>query len=136
MIKTNVNFFNLGKKIDQFSWTTFFAPFHWKLWLGLTILCILVSVMIWIFHQYPKGSKTISILEAFMNSTASMFGIGLLDANDPSSTKSARLSLFVIFICTSIIFYVYGGFLTSILAVPTEYKPFNNPEDLLKTTYR
>ena len=71
-----------------------------------------------------------------MNSTASVFGIGLLDANDPSSTKSARFSLFVIFICTSIIFYVYGGFLTSILAIPTEYKPFNNPEDLLKTTYR
>ena len=92
--------------------------------------------MVWIFHKYPKGSKNISILEAFMNSAASIFGIGLLDANDSSSTKSARLGLFVIFMCTSIIFYVYGGFLTSILAVPTEYKPFNNPEDLLKTPYK
>ena len=122
--------------VDQFSWTTLIAPFHWKLWLGLTLLCIFVSVMLWIFHWYPKGSKTISILEAFMNSMATMFGMNILDGNDPSISTSARLSLFVLFICTSIIFYTYGGFLISILAIPTEYRPFNNPEDLLETNYR
>ena len=60
----------------------------------------------------------------------------VLDANDPNTTKSARLGLFVIYICTSIIFYVYGGFLTSILAVPTDSNPFNRPDNLLQTDYR
>ena len=92
--------------------------------------------MLWIFHRYPKGSKTISILEAFMNSTATVFGMNILDGNDPSISTSARLSLFVLFICTSIIFYTYGGFLTSTLAVPIDNRPFNNPEELLKTNYR
>ena len=122
--------------VDQFSWTTLIAPFHWKLWLGQTLLCIFTSVMLWIFHRYPKGSKIISILEAFMNSTATIFGMDILDGNDRSITTSARLSLFVIYICTSIIFYIYGGFLTSTLAFPTHNNPFNSPEDLLKTNYR
>ena len=100
------------------------------------MLCIFVSVMLWIFHRYPKGSKTISILEAFMNSTATIFGMDILDGNDPSISTSARLCLFVLFICTSIIFYTYGGFLTSALAIPTEYRPFNTPEGLLETNYR
>ena len=129
-------FSNLDKKVDQFSWTTFIAPFHWKLWLGLTLLCIFTSVMLWIFHRYPKGSKTISILEAFINSTATIFGMDILDGNDRSISTSARLSLFVLYICTSIIFYIYGGFLTSILAIPTDSNPFNSPDDLLKTNYR
>ena len=92
--------------------------------------------MLWIFHKYPKGSKTIGVLESFINSAASIFGMDVLDANDPNTTKSARLGLFVIYICTSIIFYVYGGFLTSILAVPTDSNPFNSPDNLLKTNYR
>ena len=92
--------------------------------------------MLWIFHRYPKGSKTISILEAFTNSTATIFGMDILDGNDPRISNSARLSLFVLYICTSIIFYTYGGFLTSILAIPTDNRPFNTPEELLKTNYR
>ena len=92
--------------------------------------------MLWIFHKYPKGSKTIGILESFINSAASIFGMDVLDANDPKTTKSARLGLFVIYLCTSIIFYVYGGFLTSILAIPTHSNPFKSPDDLLKTNYR
>ena len=92
--------------------------------------------MLWIFHRYPKGSKSISILEAFMNSTATIFGMDILDGNDPSISTSARLSLLVLFSCTRIIFYTYGGFLTSTLAIPTPDNPCNSPEDLLKTNYR
>ena len=92
--------------------------------------------MLWLIHRYPKGSETISILEAFINSTATIFGMNILDGNNPSISTSARLSLFVLFICTSPIFYTYGGYLTSILAIPTEYRPFNNPEELLETNYR
>ena len=65
-----------------------------------------------------------------------MFGIGIKDANDLSTTKSARLTMFVVFICGSLFFYVYGAFLTSALAVPKIYTPFNTPEEILSTNYK
>ena len=58
------------------------------------------------------------------------------DANDIGTKTSARLTLFIIFICGSLFWYVYVGFLTSALAVPSEYKPFQSPEGLVKTNYR
>ena len=92
--------------------------------------------MLWIFHRYPKGLKIISIFEAIVNSMATMFGMVILDGHDRGISTSARLSLFVLYICTSIVFYIYGGFLTSTLAIPTHSNPFNSPDDLLQTNYR
>ena len=68
-------------------------------------------------------------------SFSSMFGISIHDA-DSNTNSSARISLFVIYICGSLFFYVYVGFLTSALAVPADYKPFRSPEELLQTDYR
>ena len=58
------------------------------------------------------------------------------DANDPSNRDSMKILFFTIFICGSLIFYVYGGFLTSALAIPSDDKPFDSPEGILKTSYR
>jgi hypothetical protein len=79
---------------------------------------------------------TIGLLEAFTISFSSIFGMTVRDANDIGTKTSARLTLFVIFICGSLFWYVYVGFLTSALAVPSEYKPFQSPEGLAKTNYR
>ena len=65
-----------------------------------------------------------------------MFGIGIKDANDLNITKSARFTMFVIFICGNFFFYAYGAFLTSALAVPKLHIPFNSPEEILNTNYR
>ena len=69
-------------------------------------------------------------------STFSIIGLGISDANDLNTTKSAKLTMFLISISGSLFFYYYGGFLTSFLAVPTIYKPFNSPEGILNTNYR
>ena len=92
--------------------------------------------MLWVFHKYPKGSKKIDPLEALTISIAPVFGIMLRDANDSETNTSARFYLFVTYICGSIYFYVYGGYLTSALAVPSKSNPFGSPEELLKTNYR
>ena len=54
-----------------------------------------------------------NIVEAFTIATAPIFGIALYDANNPETSASGRLTLFVVFLCSSIYFYTYGGFLTS-----------------------
>ena len=69
-------------------------------------------------------------------SLSSIFGISTHDVNDLQTNSSARLSLFVVYICESLYFYVYAGFLTSALAIPAEYLPFQSPEELLQTSYR
>ena len=94
------------------------------------------SLCLWIFHTYPKGFTTISALTTVTITTSSIIGLGIRDANDLSITKSARLTMFVVLICGSVFFYVYGAFLTSALAVPKMYTPFNSPEEILHTNYR
>ena len=92
--------------------------------------------MLWVFHRYPNSSKMIDPLESLAVSISPVFGIMLHDANDSEINASARFYLFVTYICGSIYFYVYGGYLTSALAIPSESNPFGSPEELLKTNYR
>ena len=88
------------------------------------------------FCRYPNQSNKLSFLEAITISTSAIFAVTIKDANDLSTKASGRLVLFVIFICGSLFFYVYGGSLTSVLAIPSEYKPFDSPEGILKTSYK
>ena len=125
-----------GEKVEPYSWTTFTSPFHWKLWIGIFVLSTLASVVIWILHRFPKESTKMNILESLTISTAPIFGIALYDANNPGTSASARLTLSVVFLCSSLYFYIYGGFLTSSLAIPIENLPFHSPEDILQTSYR
>ena len=46
-------FFETGKKIDQLSWTTFTAPFHWKLWIAILLMFFGESIILWKLHNYP-----------------------------------------------------------------------------------
>ena len=125
----------LGEYIDQFSWTTFIAPFHWVLWLCILLLSVGSATVMWIFHKYPKGSTELDFLESIAISFSSIFGVSIHDS-DLDTNSSARISLFVVYICGSLFFYVYVGFLTSSLAVPADYKPFESPEEILQTEYR
>ena len=127
---------SLGEAVDIYSWTTYFQPFHWTVWLSIMILSIIASLVTWYTHKLSKGLSILNISEAFAISFASIFGITIRDANDSDTSTSARLSLFVIFICGSLFFHVYVGSLTSSLTVPSEYAPFHSPEGILKTNYR
>ena len=93
------------------------------------------ATVIWIFHKYPKGSTKLDFLESIAISFSSICGVSIHDS-DLDANSSARISLFVVYICGSLFFYVYVGFLTSALAVPADYKPFESPEELLQTEYR
>ena len=105
-------------------------------WLSILALSLGTSFCLWTFHKYPKGLTTANFLETITISSSSIFGIGFKDANDLNITKSARFTMFVIFICGSFFFYAYGAFLTSALAVPKLHIPFNTPEEILNTNYR
>ena len=93
------------------------------------------ATVVWILHRYPKGSTELDFLESIAIPFSSIFGISIHEG-DSNTNSSARISLFVIYICGSLFFYVYVGFLTSALAVPADYKPFQSPEELLQTDYR
>lgn len=128
--------FYLGEPIDQFSWTTYFLPFHWKAWLSILILSLGTSVLIWNLYRYHTEYLTLNIYGSFAISFGSIFGITIRDANELGIKISTRLCLFVIFICGSLFVYFYTGFLTSALAVPSKFAPFNSPEGILQTEYR
>ena len=134
------NYFNKilfpDEAIDEFSWSSFILPFHLETWFSILAFVFGTSTCLWIFHKHPKGFTTVDFLEAITISTSSIIGLGIRDANDLSTTKSARLTMFVVFICGSLFFYVYGAFLTSALAVPKIYTPFNTPEEILSTNYK
>ena len=89
-----------------------------------------------LFHNYPNSDEKLNIFETFCIAISAIFGMSIKDANDENSSTCGRLSLFTVFICGSLFFYTYGGFLTSSLAVPNEKFPFNSPEGILKTNYR
>ena len=74
--------------------------------------------------------------EGFVVVFSSIFGINITDVNDFDVKTSTRIVLFVTFLNGSVFFYFYGGFLTSVLAIPSEAVPFTTPEGLLKTNYR
>ena len=134
--KSDLPLLFLGKKIEQLSWTVFMSPFHWTLWLCILGLAIGVSPVLWIFHRFPKGHETISFTEALLIPVSSIFALGTRDANDLNTNLSAKIGLLVIFLSGTVIFYSYGGFLTSSLAIPNNEKPFSSPEGLLETNYR
>ena len=77
-----------------------------------------------------------SFFESLCINSSSLFGLGIKDANDTAGNASERLTLLIIFICGSVFFYTYCGFLTSSLAIPNDKMPFNSPEGILKTSYR
>ena len=106
------------------------------IWLCLLLFIVIFSISLWIFHYYQKQDKTLSIVEALCITSSSIFGMVIWDAHEFSSRDSGRFTLFIVFISGSVFFYIYGGFLTSSLAIPNENIPFNSPEELLDTNYR
>ena len=88
-----------------------------------------------IILSYRKWTD-ISLLEAFAIPISSYFGMTVRDANDVDTKTSARLTLFILFISGSLFWYSYVGELTSTLAIPSEYKPFQSPEGLINTNHR
>ena len=125
-----------GKKIEKLTWSTFSSPFHWTVWLCLLFSSIGISTILWTFHNYSKNQEKMNSIEAFCIVSSSIFGLCIRDANDTNSKASERLILLVVFICGSIFYYTYCGFLTSSLAVPNEMVPFDSPEGILNTKYR
>ena len=63
-------------------------------------------------------------------------GVNVIDGNASDIKTSTRIVLFTIKISGSLLFYFYGGFLTSALVIPSEAKPFTTPDGILKTNYR
>lgn len=133
---SNLYYAFTDQKFDLLSWKTFMIPFHRDLWLSLLSLSLVNALVIWILHSHSQNSTSLGFLGAISISLSTSFGITVRDANDLGTSTSARLSLYVIFICGSIYFYVYTAFLTSALAVPSEYNPFQSPEEILQTNYR
>ena len=50
-------FVETGKQIDQLSWTTFTAPFHWKLWIAILLMFFGESIILWKLHNYPTTNE-------------------------------------------------------------------------------
>ena len=112
------------------------APFHWSLWVSLLFLSIIATIILWVLPKTSQNHENLSVLESFATSMAAFFGISVHDGNDLEMNSSTRVSLNVHYLCGSLFLYVYVGFLTSSLAVPAGYKPFQSPDSLLKTSYR
>ena len=105
------------------------------LWLSLLFFSVGTSVFLWMLDRIQIGSTTLNFLESISFSTSSIICLGKKIGIDVESKNSVRLTMFVILICSTPFLYVYRSFLTSSLAVPAFYQPFNSPEDILSTNY-
>ena len=123
--------------MEQFSWTTFINPFSLDLWLSLFLGGVtLSSISIWITHNLTKSEKKISLLDSIWISSVAIFAVVVTDANDLTSSKSGKLSLFATLFGGSLICYSYETGLLASLLVPTEVNPpFRNPQEVLETDY-
>ena len=133
--KVHTNLLLLVEPANVVFWNTFVLAFHWTLWLSLLLLSLGTSIMLWLFFKNPKQPHDVEFLEAITISISSFFGMAVTSDNDLLK-DSIRTLMFIIFIFGSLFFYVYNGFLTSVLTVPADYRPFNSPEGVLKTNYR
>ena len=107
-----------------------------NLWISILIFPFGTAMFLWIIGRYYKGLKTFNFLDNLALSTLSIIGLSIANDNYVETKNSGRLTVFVILICGSPFLYVYKSFLTSALAVPSIYKPFTSPEEILYTSYR
>ena len=82
------------------------------------------------------GTSILTMFKAFGISFGAMFGITIIDANEPNYSRSKKVLLYTIFLSGTTVFCAYQAELTSALAVPSNKLPFRSPEDLLQTDYR
>ena len=100
--------------------------------------CVFYAILIIYFiivnktRQETLNENTFGIYFVFDNQV----DLSIANDNDTETKNSVRLTVFVIFLCGSPFLYVYKSFLTSALAVPSIYKPFTSPEEILYTSYR
>ena len=45
---------------EKISFTTFTVPFHWKLWLGILVMCVIATLILWLFQYYPNVTNCIT----------------------------------------------------------------------------
>ena len=128
--------FIADEKVDEFSMTSFISPFHLELWLSLLVFPFATGLFLWTISSFPKGFKLLDLPKNVALSMSSMIGLNISNDNDEETKNSARLTIFVIFLCSSQFLYVYKSFVMSALAIPSTYKPFASPEELLYTNYR
>ena len=123
-------------KVDEFSMTSFTSPFNLELWLTLLVFPFVTGLFLWAIGSFPKDFKLLDLPKNVALSMSSMIGLNISNDNDEETKNSARLTIFVIFLCSSQFLYVYKSFIMSALAIPSTYKPFASPEELLYTNYR
>ena len=93
----------------------------------------LSTLSIWI-AQYKDG--VINVSDSFFITSGSLFGSNLIDLSCLNLRLSARMSVTVICIGGSLIFYKYSTFLFASLIVKNTVAPFTNPYDLVETDYQ
>ena len=128
------NCYFLGGKVKSPTWNTFIKPFHKNLWIFIILTNLVLSFCLWIFINHK--SHVLSFDESMWITTLSLFGISFNSSIYHNANESGRIVLFITNICGSILFYGYLAYLTSALAIPTAYVPFQSPEELLHTDYK
>ena len=92
------------EKVDEFSMTSFISPFHLELWLSLLVFPFATGLFLWTISSFPKGFKLLDLPKNVALSMSSMIGLNISNDNDKETKNSARLTIFVIFLCTANIY--------------------------------
>ena len=70
-----LNFCLTDEPVNVFSWGTYLVAFQWTLWLGLFLLCIGASTILWLVNKYPEQYNELNYFVAMAISFSSLFGI-------------------------------------------------------------
>ena len=134
-----ISFMRLGfairsKTVEKISWTTYISPIHNLSWFVIILFSLVIFVMIvLVLSLLHVKSDKFDILWAMM---ASVFGIGVINHHEDSYGKTTKILFVLSFVVGNIYFSFYQAFLTSSLAVPSNYRPFYAPEMIPQTNFK
>ena len=129
-------------KSEQLQWWTYTKSFNKELWMLIFICVMVISLATYFITKISEWTQVTEYPNEFsysyilLISFGSLFGITMEDSHAGSLTKAGKISLFIIFLTGSVLFYSYQAALVSHLSVPKSQLPFNTPKELLNTPYR
>ncbi len=119
---------------ETINWETYLVPFHWSLWITMTILAVGVGTWLFMMSRDQTYGPVASYIGHLWSAFIVYFG-GKTHNGDGNYAESKKLILLSSAIGGVVIWMGYRASMTSQLSVRRYVDPFNDFESLLETDF-
>lgn len=131
--KFSVQIFYKTLVSEGFSYTTFTSLFHWKVWIGIVVLFISLSILFNYLHGHVENGSTLEAGMVFIYPIRLLCGQGI----EQDAQKMATRTVLTISLAASLVINAsYSANLTSHLFNKKIPVPFSNLDELKNTSYK